>query len=384
MPKLLFGVSSSFCANFLRGQVAYFIGRGFEVVIISGPGEEISLLAHKEGARLYNVNFTKTIGPLHDLDCLIQIIRILKTEKPDIVHAGNPKSGFLIMLASTLSGIANRVFTLHGLVSDTRTGLKKLVIRWTEKMSCQMAEKVMVVSPSLLEHAVAEKILPAKKARVFGRGSCNGVDLNRFSRTREVMEKANETRKETGLKDGHFVIGFIGRLSGDKGIDLLFEAFNKLRLTYSDITLLIAGPIEHNDPFSKKYTEQLYQDEQVIYLGKVLDVVPLYPLMNTLVLTSYREGFGNVLIEAAAMEIPVIAPDIPGCRDALQDGVNGMLFQKGNVEDLILKIRRYLDDPVLADSHARAGRRFTEHYFQQEMIWSQQYELYRELPEKVL
>jgi hypothetical protein len=180
MPKLLYGVSSSFCAHFLKGQVAYMVGQGYDVVIVSGPGEEISQLAENEGARLYAVNFSRSFSVLHDLRTLARIMAILQNEKPDIINAGNPKSGFLIMLASRLMGLRNRIFTLHGMVSDTQSGMRKRILRWSERLSCSIARKVVVVSPSLLRHAVEEGILEEGKGMVIGQGSCNGVDVGRF------------------------------------------------------------------------------------------------------------------------------------------------------------------------------------------------------------
>ncbi|MBN8787613.1 MAG: glycosyltransferase, partial [Terrimonas sp.] len=125
MPKILLGVSSSFCAHFLRGQVSYLVAHGFEVIIVSGPGKEIEMLAKEENAKLIPISFTKKITPFTDLVQLFKIINILKKEKPDIINAGNPKSGFLIMLACYFAGYSNRVFTLHGLVSDSKSGLFK-------------------------------------------------------------------------------------------------------------------------------------------------------------------------------------------------------------------------------------------------------------------
>ncbi len=115
-----------------------------------------------------------------------------------------------------------------------------------------------------------------------------------------------------------FIIGYIGRLSKDKGTDILFKAFNMLKVRYPQVRLLIAGPVEKQDPFDKQFLHQLYNDNSIKYAGKIFDIVPFYALMQILVVSSFREGFGNVLIEAASMEVPVIAPDIPGCRNAFQ------------------------------------------------------------------
>ncbi len=379
MPKILLGVSSSFCANFLKGQVAFLVRHGFEVIIISGPGEEISMLAKKENARLFTINFTKRISPLTDLVQLFRIIRLIRHERPDIVNAGNPKSGFLIMLACRLTGCKNKVFTLHGLLSDTKKGLLRWLIASTEKISCGIANSVLVVSPTLKTHAEKRKILPLGKGSVIGKGSANGIDLQLFPGKNAVTDRAAQLKVRLDLKEDDIVIGFLGRLSKDKGIDILFDAFNLLIKEYPSLRLVLAGPIIEENPFSRHLLHQLYHDEKVMYLGKLYDVTPVYGIMDMLVLPSFREGFPNVLIEAAAMEIPVVASDIPGCRDAVLAGINGELFEKGNVAALTAVLKKLITNKELRQQYGRNGRKFVSDHFSNEKIWAGQLELYKKM-----
>ena len=262
MPKILIGVSSSFCANFLKGQIAFLAANGFKVVIVSAPGEEISMLAKKENAELITIPFTKRISPVTAFFQLIRIVRILRREKPDIVNAGNPKSGFLIMIACFLTGFKHTVFTMHGLLSDNQKGLLRSIITLTEKISCRIPEKVIVVSHSLREHAIQRKIINAVKAIVIAKGSSNGIDLSEFSKSLDLTEQVLEMKERFGLTDKNIVVGYIGRLSKDKGIDILFEAFNILVAKYPVLRLVIAGPLIPEHPFSARYLDQLYHDEK--------------------------------------------------------------------------------------------------------------------------
>jgi glycosyltransferase involved in cell wall biosynthesis len=369
MPKLLYGVSSSFCAHFLHGQLEYMKSCGYDVSIISPTGEEMERLTDLEQAKLYEVDFSNSITPFHDLLNLFEVFRILLKERPQIVNAGHPKSGLLIMLACWFLGIGKRIFTLHGLVSDTQRGWKKFLIRFAEKMTCSLAERVIVVSPSLLDHAVACGILNSNKGRIIEYGSCNGIDLKRFSRTEKVIAESAKLRAIKMLPSASFTLGFIGRISADKGMDLLINVFNKLRRRHPNLCLVIAGSMDHRDPISVSSKEQIHSAPNIYYLGKMEDIVPVYPMMDLLVLPSYREGFGNVLIEAAAMGVPVIAPDIPGCRDALQSGKNGSLFRKGDEADLEKWIETYIQDPELLHIHGANGRDIVEFRFNQERLW---------------
>lgn len=361
----------------MRGQAAFLLKHGFEVIIVSGPGEEISMLAKKENARLFTINFTKRITPFTDFFQLLSIIRLLRREKPDIVNAGNPKSGFLIMLACWITGQKNRIFTLHGLLSDTKKGIVRLVIAATEKISCGIADRVIIVSPTLKGHAEKRKIIPAGKGIVMGRGSANGIELQLFSGKNADPARSISFKQQLGLKSGELALGFLGRLSKDKGIDLLFEAFNTLTLKYPHLRLVIAGPIIEENPFSRHLLHQLYHDEKIIYLGKIYDVIPFYSNTDILVLPSLREGFPNVLIEAAAMEVPVVASDIPGCKDAVQPGINGELFEKGNPAALVAVLEKLITNSALREQYGKNGRAFVQNHFSNEEIWKGQLALYK-------
>lgn len=377
MPKILLGISSSFCASFLKGQVRYLVSNGYEVVIISGRGDEISLLSKEENARLYFIDFTKKINPFSDLLCLFEIIQILYKEKPNIVNAGNPKPGLLIMIACFLLGIKNRIFTLHGLVSDSRYGFAGTIIKCSEKLTCLLARKIIVVSPTLLKHALELKLFPNSKGLIIEQGSCNGINLNTFSYNDETNKSKEALINKIQLPKDSFVIGFVGRLNKDKGMNLLFEAFNRLKLKYNNIYMLMVGPLEPEDAFNRNYIDQLFTDKHVFYLGKLNDVAPVYALMDVFVLPSFREGLPNVLMEAAAMEIPMIASNINGCIDVVQQDINGMLFKKGDVNELTAAIEKYILHPQLAKLHGSKGRAYVLSHYSQQKIWDGQLNVYK-------
>ncbi len=378
MPKIVLGVSSSYCAGFLRGQVRFLVQKGFAVIIISGPGEAIRSLAADEGAGLFELNFSKRISPLSDLVLLAGIIRILRKEKPDIVNAGNPKSGFLIMLACWLTGVKKRVFTMHGLLSDTQTGIRRSIIGYTEKICCRIAQKVIVVSPSLKLHAEQRRILEPGKGLVIENGSCNGIDTVYFSRSEALLLPSEDLRSALKMGD-HFTIGFVGRISRDKGVDMLLVSFTRLKERFPLLQLLIAGPIEEDAAGAAEIKEKLSDTQGVYHTGMLSDVRPAYNLMDVLVLPSLREGLPNVLLEASAMQIPVVATDIPGCRDALVHRVTGALFEKGNNDALVGVLDQLIRDGELRKQYGMNGRKFVEDNFSREKIWEGQLRLYRQL-----
>ena len=365
----------------MKGQVAYLSAHDFEVVIISGPGKEIEHLCKEEGAKLYNLQFSRSLTPFKDLAALRKIIAIIRKEKPDIINAGNPKPGFLLTLACWIIGFKACLFTMHGLVSDSRTGWRGNLIWFIEKLTCSLAKKVMVISPSLMHHAVEEGILDIDKGIVILPGSYNGIDMVRFSRTEKHKQEAEKIRKTMPWKDQGIIFGFVGRITRDKGLDLLINAFDQVRSKYPDSKLIIAGPMDDENPIGRSEFDRIMGDDSIHYLGNVEDIVPIYLLFDVLVLSSYREGFGNVLIEAAAMEIPVVAPRIPGCSDAIAENVNGLFFVKGDATSLADAMLSYTSDPALRHRHGEAGRLFVTR-FNRELIWKEQRQLYLTLMDK--
>lgn len=365
----------------MKGQVAYLVSKGFRVVIVSGPGEEINRLCAAEGAALITIPFSRSITPFHDLYLLFRLMRIIKTVKPDIINAGNPKPGLLLTLAAWLLRKNGRVFTLHGLVSDSRTGFKGWMISRFEKLSCSLAQKVLVVSPSLAQHAIRRGLLSSHKAVIIGKGSYNGIDLNRFHRTPAVIDNTRSLQQEHGINSEQFVFGFVGRITSDKGIDILFPAFEKLYVENNTVRLVLAGPVDDENALPSALIQKLRNHPGVHLLGNVPDIVPVYPMMQVLVLSSYREGFGNVLLEAAAMNVPVIAPAIPGCSDAMRPGFNGTSFPRGDVHALYAAMKAYIDDAALLRQHAAAGREFAAG-FDPVQIWDGQLALYRSTMDK--
>jgi len=178
------------------------------------------------------------------------------------------------------------------------------------------------------------------------------------------------------------VIGFIGRIVRDKGIIELAGAWKELREEFPDLHLLLVGPHEPQDPIPAEIDRMLHSDPRVHLLGEVSDIPPLYAVMDVLALPTYREGFPNVLLEAAGMKVPVVATRVPGCADAVQDGVTGMLVPPCDAARLAVAVRTYLHDGELRRRHGAAARDWVLQEFRPERIWQAIYEEYLELLEK--
>jgi glycosyltransferase involved in cell wall biosynthesis len=366
--------------RFLAGQPRYMSEHGFEVRAISSPGVELERFAQSEGVQVHAVPMERRITPLLDLIALYRIWRILRSVRPSVVHAHTPKAGLLGMVAAWLARVPVRIYHLHGLEFLNRTGfpgLFRLLLRVTDWTACALSDRVLCVSRSNREIAIADRICAEQKIRVLLDGSINGVDPERFFPPDAASKHA--ARAALGLSDQVFVVGFVGRVVREKGIVELADAWRVLRDEFRDLHLLLVGPLEERDPVPQEVLECLESDSRVIIRGLDWETPRMYAAMDALVLPTYREGFGVVALEAAAMGLPVVATRIPGCVDAVLDGVTGTLVPPRDASSLAAALRRYRADAELRCQHGRAGRARILERFRQEALWAATADEYRAL-----
>jgi glycosyltransferase involved in cell wall biosynthesis len=377
--RLLLAVTDPRSTVFLRGQVAAARAAGFEVVLLSSPGPMAAALAAAEGARLVEVEMARDMTPVRDLASLVAIVRALRRLRPDIVNAGTPKAGLLVLLAARIVRVPCRVHTLHGLRSETLHGLRKRLVTALTRLTCGLAQRVICVSPSLAGRAVATGAASAHDVIVLGAGSANGLDLARFTASPASLAAGRALRAARGIPAGAPVLGFVGRVARDKGVVELAAAWARLRERFPDLHLVIAGAPDETDAIPADVEAALAADDRVHRLGQLDDPVPAYLAMDVLALPTYREGFGYALIEAAALEIPVVATAVTGCVDAVADGVTGTLVPPRDVAALTAAIGAYLADPALRARHGRAGRARMASAFGQEALWARLHREYVDL-----
>lgn len=356
--------------TFLRGQVAYMRAHGFDVHAVTCPGEELEAFGRDENVPVHGIPMTRRITPGQDIRAALGLWRLLRRVRPAIVHAHTPKAGLLAMISAAALGTPIRIYQMRGLPLATADGMRRNMLRGAEWLACALAHLVICNSHSLREVAVSEGIVRADKIRVLLQGSGNGVDAShRFDPARLDREARRKVRRELGIPDHAAVIGFIGRIVREKGIVELAEAWREIREDWPEAHLLLVGPFETRDPVPAQATFALQQDPRVHLIGEEWDTPPLYAAMDLIVLPTYREGFPNVPLEAAAMELPVVATRVPGCVDAVRNGETGLLVPARDPRALAEAIRTYLADPELRARHASAARERVLRDFRPEDIW---------------
>lgn len=354
---------------FLPGQPEAMRGAGFEVHVISSPGADLVSFGRTERVSTHAVQMTRRITPIRDLVALVRLYRTIRRLRPAIVHAHTPKGGLLGMMAAALARVPVRIYHIHGLPLVTRRGFRRALLRFTEQVSCLCATQVLCVSRSVRDVAVREGIVRRPPTVLLG-GSINGVDARtRFTPLVKPVQR-QRVRLASGIPGGALVIGYVGRIVRDKGIVDLAAAWQELERSIPNAHLLAVGPFEAEDALPTEVERALREDPRVHLHGVDWDTPPLYAAMDVVVLPSYREGLPLVPLEAAAMELPVVATRIPGCVDAIQDGITGTLIAPRDPAALVQAIRRYLLDPQLAVEHGRAGRAWVLREFDQQRVWA--------------
>lgn len=378
-PAAVFMVTVDMSVPFLRGHAAYLRGHGFDVHVIATPGEQLRRAADEDGLAIHGVSIEREIRPLQDLRSLYRLMRIFRTLRPVLVVAATPKASLLGMLVARLTGVPVRVYQQFGLRLETTRGLKRHVLTAAERLTAACASKVICCSRSLRDVFLSQRLAPPEKVTVLGAGSSHGVDAERFRATPERRQAAAALRTSCGIPAQALVIGFVGRLTRDKGIVELLEAFRQVLVQVPEAWLLIRGDFEPGDPVPEECVRQVGSHPRISVVPRGGSMETFYPAMDLLAFPSYREGLPNVPLEAAAAGIACAGFAATGTVDAVQSGVTGTLVELGDSAALARAITMYLQDPELRQRHAQAARSRIERDFCREVVWDNHYRQYREL-----
>ena len=356
--------------NLLRGQMKYMKENGFEVIMISADGPGYEEVIKNEGCRHIIVPMTRRITPLLDLQSLLRLYKIIKKERPDIVHTHTPKAGLLGMLAAFFCGVKIRIHTVAGLPLMTERGFKLKLLKFIEKVTYRAANKVWPNSESLYNFILENKLTNSAKLKVIGKGSSNGIDLSRFDPAHIDPVILNEIKLSLQYDHSCTYLLFIGRLVLDKGIRELVNVFSRILPKYPNLKLILVGSFEQElDPLPLNVLEEIKSNSSIIHVNWTENGAYYMMISNCFIFPSHREGFPNVVLQAGAMDLPVICSSIPGNVDIVKEGITGLLFQTGNEEEMFLKIVYALENANKMNSMAATLKKIITTDFPQEKIW---------------
>lgn len=315
--------------------------------------------------RMVVVPVEREIAPWRDQVALVNLVRLFQRERFDGVLTIAPKAGLLGNIAAFVTGIPYRCHVFQGEVWASRKGFIRSLLRLADTVIARTTSEVLVVSATEREFLIKEGILGEGRSMVLGCGSICGVDTARFAPNRETRARI---RAANGIPDAATLVLYLGRLHRDKGVLDLVTAWTRLAGLNPNLHLAIVGPDE--DRLVPKISNLVGTAfaSRLHIAGLTSEAEAWMAAADILSLPSYREGFGNVVIEAGATEVPVIASRIYGIADAMIENVTGLMHAPGDQQALAKGLDQLIKDPELRAKLGAAGRAMVIENFEQNRI----------------
>lgn len=379
----LFHISAEpdFPWRFLCGQIQFMKENGIDVHVVSSPNDYLDKIHSREKIQVHGIPISRKINPLSDISSIYSLWMLFLRERPDIVHAHTPKGSLVALIAAWLSRVPVRIYHIHGVPFLSAKGIKRIILILCDKLSCRLSTQVFCVSQSNMQIATEANLCKKAKIKVIQNGSINGIDaIKTFNPAIYGLGYKNKIRFNYGINIQSIVIGFSGRVIKEKGILELFDAWKEIKKIHNNVAIFIVGPIDDRDPVQGDILSYMKKDKNIYFTECWSDFMPpYYAAMDILVLPSHREGLGLATLEAGAMNLPVVATNIPGCVDAVEDGVTGLLVPPYDAKAIADAINKYLINSALRKKHGYAGRNRVLKKFPQIPIWEETLDSYIEL-----
>ena len=369
MPKLFRVTTVPESLNILlRGQHKFMSTNGFEVIGISSAGNALYEVSQEEEIRVIEINMSRKITPIKDFLSVYNLYKLIKKEKPIIVHSHTPKAGVVAMMAAKIANVPIRLHTVAGMPLMEAKGIKRKLLNFVEKVTYACATKVYPNSKGLYDFIVEEELISSIKMKIIANGSSNGIDTSYFDSERISEEERQELQTKLNIQKTDFVFVFVGRLVGDKGINELIDVFSKIK--DSNVKLLLVGDLESDlDPLNRDTIQEIDKNKNIISVGFQSDVRPYFAISHCLVFPSYREGFPNVVLQAGAMGLPSIVSNINGCNEIIQEGINGSIIPSKDRESLYKVMHKIISDEAWRKQLAGNARDIIVSHYEQKLVW---------------
>lgn len=350
--------------SFLLDFAAYIREeKGWDISFICGEDDEFGK-SLPEYIHYYPVKMRRGIN-LDGLKAVFEIKKICKREKFDLIQYSTPNASLYASIASKSAKIPVRLYCQWGMVYVGMKGFKRALFKREEKLVCKLSTWIEPDSKSNLEFAHKEGLYPAEKGSVIWNGSSCGVDLNQFDISKKE-DYYKRIREAYSIPPGAFVFGFVGRITRDKGINELLEAYRRIRAENQNAYLILVGRHEVDKTINRELYDWSNSDPGVLYTGYSNAVEEWLSAMDCFVLPSYREGFAMSIIEAEAMGIPAIVTDIPGLADAVLPGETGLLVKKADTDALYGAMKRMLSE---AKQYVGKGHAFVKENYERRKLF---------------
>jgi len=366
-PHIVVGITDAQTCLNLKGRLRALGEAGFRVTLVASPGKLLDQTAAEQGARAVALPIHRKIAPFSDLVSLVRLLRMLRRLGPDMTEFSTPKAGLLGTIAARIARVPVRVYMLRGFKFEGATGWKRRLLLATERVSAACAHVVLCNSQSMRAKALELGAAPAAKLALLGNGSTNGVNVDHFS------PGQSHVREAFGIPRDAPVIGFVGRLTRDKGVPELVESFEEVLKIVPDARLLLVGWFDSaEDGLSPLQQACICSHPRIHCTGRrVEDPAPYYRAMDIFVLPTWREGFPNVVLEAGATGIPVVTTESTGSRDSVIPELTGLLIPPGSPLAITESVLKLLRDPQRRSRMGTAARNWVCENFSDAQVLGQ-------------
>jgi glycosyltransferase involved in cell wall biosynthesis len=326
----------------LHGEIKYLSAIDWEIIVICGSKTKIDKSKIPNNCRIMYTLLKREPSLFLDLIALFQVINIIFIEKPSIVCYTMPKGALIGAIASWLVRIPTRIYLLTAAKFETSFGLKRQILIFLEKITINTSTNVLCVSDSLRK-LFYENNVPKhpNMISVIDKGSASGVDFEYYNSDFISEESQASKKSELGILDSDIVLGFVGRINKDKGVEDLIDSILELKKkndNYNHLKLLIVGKFDTNDFIDEKYFQAINTLNWIKHISYIKEIRLIYKCMDIFILPTHREGFPGVILEAYAMKIPIITTNATGAVDSVINEVTGLVFSVSNLNELSICI----------------------------------------------
>ena len=365
MKKVCFVVSNTFFVNAFLYEPIITLSKHYSIYIICNTenNDEIEI-NHSNINKIFSIKIIRKIAPLSDLVSLIQICKIIREERFDVIHTLTPKAGLLGIVASYVMKVPNRFHTFTGQVWISKKGIIKSLLIALDRLVIRLATQIIVDGNSQKEFLIEKKLVIDEAAVVFNNVSTCGINLKKFNPNLEIRK---HERMKHNIPESATVFLYLGRLNFDKGIQELIDAF--LLLNCDNCYLFLVGPIEMNIPKN-------YESNTIIYIPYTNTPQNILQICDVFCFPSHREGFGYSIIEASALEKPIICSDIYGLKYTCIDKKTGLKHEVKSIQSLLEKMNYALDEPKSMKQMGKKGRDYVSENFSNEKVMEKWLEFY--------
>lgn len=346
---------------------------GYQTVVVTSPGKELEDFKQRNPLeKTIELPMERHISLTKDMKSLWQMVKVMRKEKPYMVHSMTPKAGLITMMAAWLAGVPVRIHTFTGLVWPTAVGLKRMILMATDWITCACATHIIPEGQGVLDDLKTHKVC-RKPMKVLGYGNVRGVDMERFNPARFSDVKKDESK---------FRFVFVGRIVGDKGINELVEAFVRINQEHPNTQLTLVGKYESNlDPIKPETLRVIEDNPCIDACGPRYndDLLMEYMKSDCFVMPSYREGFPNTVMEAGAMGLPSIVTDINGSREIVIHGENGIIVSLKDTDALYEAMKQMVEDASAREKMAANARPLIDSRFEKSFVQGCLIKFYEEI-----